>query len=131
MPKLMSPLKVITSGTRFLTKRVRRSVWALAELLMLTLMVGFCFSKSATMDLNWSAASDLNWKKSSVTVPAVLEPQPARPNPTAIAHITAAVRTARRFSLGVACGESDSIIVDSFIFLFLRLRCRRFFHFPR
>ena len=39
MPKLMSPLKVITSGTRFLTKRVRRSVWALAELLMLTLMV--------------------------------------------------------------------------------------------
>lgn len=26
------------------------------------------------MDLNWSAASDLNWKKSSVTVPAVLEP---------------------------------------------------------
>ena len=98
---------------------------------MLTLMVGFCFSKSATMDLNWSAASDLNWKKSSVTVPAVLEPQPARPKPTAIAHTTAAVRTARRFSLGVACGESDSIIVDSFIFLFLRLRCRRFFHFLR
>lgn len=83
------------------------------------------------MDLNWSAASDLNWKKSSVTVPAVLEPQPARPKPTAIAHTTAAVRTARRFSLGVACGESDSIIVDSFIFLFLRLRCRRFFHFLR
>ena len=97
---------------------------------MLTLMVGFCFSKSATMDLNWSAASDLNWKKSSVTVPAVLDPQPARPKPTAIAHATAAVRTARRFSLGVECGESDSILLTPLSFSF-RLQRRRLFHFQK
>ena len=46
MPKLMSPLMVMTSGSRFFTSRVRKSVVASDELLTLTLMLGWFFSNS-------------------------------------------------------------------------------------
>ena len=113
MPKLISPLKVMTSGTRFLTRRVRKSVWASAELLMFTLMSGFSFSNCATMALNWSAASNLNWKKSRVTWPESAEPQPAMATTVSRARSEA---TPLRTQVVIRPSPDPSLLPISFIF---------------
>ena len=108
---------VMTSGSRFFTSRVRRSVVASDELLTLTLMLEWVFSNSRALAVNQSAASDLNWKKSKVTVPAVLLPQPASPTVSTIAH--AAVIAARDPPEGACVGIGIRFhSLDSFVFSF-------------
>ena len=108
---------VMTSGSRFFTSRVRRSVVASDELLTLTLMLGWVFSNSRALAVNQSAASDLNWKKSKVTVPAVLLPQPASPTVNATAHAAVTTRPAIRLKVPALALESG-FILDSFLFSF-------------
>ena len=114
IPKLISPLMVMTSGSRFFTSRVRRSVVASDELLTLTLMLGWVFSNSFAFAVNQSAASALYWKKSKVTVPAVLLPQPARPAVNATAHTVVSVRYTIPLNLPTLVVESG-FILDSFV----------------
>ncbi len=88
----MSPLMVMTSGSRFFTSLVRRSVVASDELLTLIVILGWVFSNSRALAVNQSAASALYWKKSKVTVPAVPSPQPASPTVSATAHAAVSAR---------------------------------------
>lgn len=101
-------------GFTIFTSRVRKSVVASDELLTLTLMLGWVFSNSFAFAVNHSAASALNWKKSKVTVPAVLLPQPARPAVNAIAHVAVRARYTILLSLPTLVVESG-FILDSFV----------------
>ena len=75
---------------------------------------------SRALAVNQSAASDLNWKKSKVTVPAVLLPQPASPTVSTIAHAAVIARPAIRLKVPVLALESGFILSTPLYFPFSR-----------
>ena len=116
---------VITSGSRSLTRRVRRSVTAFGELFTVILIFGCVSSNSRAFCVNQSLASVLYWKKSIVTVPASAAPHPARDAPNATATAAPARRRGQRDAGCCRPGSAadhrivrkTGCIIDSFILM--------------
>ena len=73
-PKVPLAFRVITSGTSFLTSRVRSAVSGSAGLSTTTRMSGFSFSNCSARSWKYAWASGLNWKNvMTVRPPSPLE----------------------------------------------------------